>query len=308
MNTTNDKKKFRLQAKNLFLTYPKCSEDKEKLLNFLIDHTSLSCRFVMIAQEHHEDGQLHLHAYVQLNDKCNIKSAKSLDFAGCHGDYKAAKGNYFEVKDYLEKEDTNCLIWGDPNTAKNKSEETKDGIARRNLMLASTPLPELVRTGEIRLEQYCSIKRSIQAYIVDSTKIGDFMFRRCIWLNDHPGVGKSRICRELFGNFYSKPQNKWWDGYTNQPVVVLEDFDKAGSCLSHYIKIWTDSYSFYGEAKGTSVGCLYSVFVITSNYWPNQIWKEEEDPELIQAVERRSIMVNYAQMDSMRDEIKSWLK
>lgn len=40
-----------------------------------------------IAQERHEDGSEHLHAYVQLNKRINWNNARCLDFNGYHGDY-----------------------------------------------------------------------------------------------------------------------------------------------------------------------------------------------------------------------------
>ncbi|BAP81871.1 rolling circle replication initiator protein [Cyclovirus ZM01] len=41
------------------------------------------------------------------------------------------------------------------------------------------------------------------------------------------GTGKSRKAREesrLHGETYYKPRGEWWDGYTGQPCVVIDDF------------------------------------------------------------------------------------
>ena len=63
-----------------------------------------------------------------------------------------------------------------------------------------------------------------------------------------PGIGESYAVRSLYPNLYVKSSTKWWDGYTNQDVVLVDDLDS--DALKHYIKIWADPYKFVGETKG----------------------------------------------------------
>lgn len=40
-----------------------------------------------------------------------------------------------------------------------------------------------------------------------------------------------------------KPLSKWWDGYNNHKVVLLDDFElKAMDYMHHYMKMWGDEY------------------------------------------------------------------
>lgn len=70
-------------------------------------------------------------------------------------------------------------------------------------------------------------------------------------------------------------------------MVVLDDLDKQGVCLSHYLKIWLDRYPSYGEIKGGTVPLNYNLFIITSNYLPSDLWPE--DAVLCSAIERRCV-------------------
>lgn len=67
--------------------------------------------------------------------------------------------------------------------------------------------------------------------------------------------------------------------------MILDDFDKGGACLGHYLKIWTDRYACTGETKGGQIPLNYDKFIITSNYTPEQLWPE--DATLVQAIRRR---------------------
>jgi len=63
---------------------------------------------------------------------------------------------------------------------------------------------------------------------------------------------------------YIKDQSKWWDGYTGQQTVILDDLDS--DCLSHHLKIWLDKYPCFGEFKGGKTALQHTKFIITSNY------------------------------------------
>ena len=102
-------------------------------------------------------------------------------------------------------------------------------------------------------------------------------------------MGKSHLVRELEPSLFLKAQNKWWDGYEGQRAVLIDDFDKMGMCLSHYLKIWADRYGCDGEKKGSTIPLAHERLYITSNYSPDELWglQEDKDLELIAAIKRR---------------------
>lgn len=89
-----------------------------------------------------------------------------------------------------------------------------------------------------------------------------------------PGIGKSHIVRESFTEpIFFKPCNKWWDGYANEIVVVIDDFDLSAACLHHLLKLWADKFYTSGEVKGNTVPINNRLLVITSNYSIEEIFE-----------------------------------
>lgn len=78
--------------------------------------------------------------------------------------------------------------------------------------------------------------------------------------------------------------NKWWDGYDEEKVVLLEDIGLEHKCLGYHFKIWADHYPFKAERKGASSQIRPQQIIVTSNYHPRDIW---EDPSILEPILRR---------------------
>ena len=78
---------------------------------------------------------------------------------------------------------------------------------------------------------------------------------RGIWISGAPGIGKTHCILDKYGDsVYEKSQNKWWDGYCNERIVLLDDLDTmGGNTLGHYIKRWADKWQCKAEQKGSTV-------------------------------------------------------
>lgn len=145
------------------------------------------------------------------------------------------------------------------------------------------------RFDEINASIYIRYYGNLKKIYNDSTKgLTADKVRGC-WIYGPPGWGKTHYARNLGDeDMYLKPQNKWWDGYQGQEIVILDDLDKNGACLGHYFKIWADKWACTGEIKGGTVPLQHRVFIVTSNYLPTELW---EDPTLIAAITRRFYFV-----------------
>jgi hypothetical protein len=135
--------------------------------------------------------------------------------------------------------------------------------------------------ADIMMKYYGTIKTIAKDYMKPPEDLDDVCG---IWLYGEPGVGKSYGIRQKFESLFDKPCNKWWDGYQQEEVILLDDFDKNHKVLGHHLKRWADRYSFTAEIKGSAISIRPKYIVVTSNYVPEDIF---EDGQLLGAINRR---------------------
>nr|APP87674.1 Rep/C1 [Grapevine geminivirus A] len=109
---------FRLNAKNIFLTYPQCHISKESALEQLkAFHYPIPPVFIKVSAESHQDGQPHLHALLQFKGKFQTTNQRFFDLvspsrsAHFHPNIQGAKSSS-DVKSYIEK-DGDVISWGE---------------------------------------------------------------------------------------------------------------------------------------------------------------------------------------------------
>lgn len=102
--TEEPKRKFRLNAKNLFLTWPKNNVDSGTILNRCMDLFGPdNVSYICVAEEEHADGTPHLHAVICLKTACDIRNVAKIDAVGeKHGNYQSAR-NVKDVYEYVRK-------------------------------------------------------------------------------------------------------------------------------------------------------------------------------------------------------------
>ncbi|UED37334.1 AC1 protein [Conyza yellow vein virus] len=102
--------KFRINAKNYFLTYPHCSLTKEEALSQIKTlQTPTNILFIRICREQHQDGTPHLHILIQFEGKFQCKNQRFFDLTSptrsthFHPNIQGAKSST-DVKTYMEKD------------------------------------------------------------------------------------------------------------------------------------------------------------------------------------------------------------
>jgi len=303
--------KFRIDSKSWFLTYPKLDLGKEEALQLLqLKLAGKPIVGAVVCRENHEDGSPHIHAYVLLAKEFTCRDVHFWDLNGHHGNYQKAR-NIKAVAKYIRKDgdfvEFGTLDWQE----KVSSVEEKRRYINKKMLDPATTLADLLQEDGIDCRQAHHLQKALAACkqaMVTPMTTEDV---KGIWIFGPAGVGKSHLVRELEPSLFLKAQNKWWDGYGNQPAVLIDDFDKMGTGLSHYLKIWADRYGCDGEQKGSTIPLAHSRLYVTSNYSPDELWgahKENEMPdlELVAAIKRR-FKIRYLENREKYEDIKNSL-
>lgn len=102
------------------------------------------------------------------------------------------------------------------------------------------------------------------------------------------GSGKSRWAYDHYPDLYKKPVGDWWDGYSGQKAILLDDF--YGWIKYHDLLHVLDRYPLNCPVKGGFIQAQWDTVVITSNDPPNAWYREKG---LTPALRRRLKKVFY---------------
>ena len=278
--------KFRISSKSWFLTYPKCPVGKTLAMELLKPKRPV--KGMVVASEKHEDGSPHLHAFVLLKSRYDCTNCHFWDInvgdEVYHPNVQKCR-NIDDVVKYIKK-DGDILEFGDIDWKEKVTarQEHRRAIAK-DLISGAKTLAQAIDEDPTLLFGARHLKQDLETYHQAKIQPLEASDVRGIWIYGPPGVGKSRLVRQEEKSLYLKSQNKWFDGYIGQKAILIDDFDKKGDCLSHYLKIWADRYGCTGEVKGAQVSLCHERFFITSNYHPRDIFGEDEI--LLEAILRR---------------------
>lgn len=290
--------KFRLNSKQLFLTYPQTRiESREEVLELLKKKCTTQgvTGYVIAREEHMEKDEesasgLHYHAYIELGKKCDWSKPDCLDLNGEHGNYQGCR-NKAKVLAYCTKEDKSYLSSFDvpsflKNTVDHKKRDKNVEFLRK---VEEKGLPAMVKEGDIHLSTYHQVRKSLNEYKLDTQLVKDLPSNEpCgLWLQGPKGSGKTTLARTVFGEFFQKSADRWWEGYKGQKTVVLDDMDCHHSGLARYFKIWADYTVFFAEDKGTTgTWARPELFIVTSQHSIEDCFKDC-DPKDVEAIQRR---------------------
>ncbi len=188
------------------------------------------------------------------------------------GDWRPARSAK-NAAAYCQKEDTRVdgpwTIGSPPPTQGEKFHaiytDIKDGLTEKEIFKKHTGLYIRYSTGIRRGRELMTKKRT------EITQI--------IWIWGPSGSGKSTYARKLAQHgdrsvFFKHPTNKWFDGYNQEDVVVIDDY-KGALYPALLFNLGGNKHPLQVEVKGGSTQFASKEIIITSVRHPRYIYGED---------------------------------
>lgn len=233
-------------------------------------------QYLIYQKEKGLEGTEHLQGYVVLRAKSRLAAVSKL-FPRAH--LEVRKGSHEQARDYCSKEASR--IGGAPMSF---GEEPAQG-KRSDLLLIKRKLDEGQSVLDCAKEEelfpsciryWCNLSK----YQLGVAKQRDFITHTTVVYGES-GTGKSTWVRAHAPGAYwvNKPggdHKTWWDGYTGQLDVVIDEF-KGWISRDDFCRL-ADSTPYQVPTKGGFVNFVAKRIWITSNWHPCQWWDKFEEP------------------------------
>lgn len=140
-------KNFRINCKRLFITFPQTDTLKDDAAEKLKSNTKTNdCSFI-VAQERHQDGNTHLHVYIEKPSNFNFRDPKYFDFiTGKHGNIQKVRSKE-AVIGYVCKEGEFICHKIDPSAIIQKMKMQQEKKRKRESSTKSHKIFEYLKNG-----------------------------------------------------------------------------------------------------------------------------------------------------------------
>jgi len=242
-------------------------------------------RYAVWQLECGEQGTFHIQGYVEFKRSVTFGSAVKILPTGVH--FEPRQGSREQARDYCMKADTRSAgpwefgLW------------VPGGRGRRSDI---EEMFEMVKEGKSELDvaeshpgSWAHAYRALQHYRILLPPPPRLTLEVILHYGP-PGVGKSWDAMYENGQLrpstamYVKSPGKWWDGYSGQSIVVMDDF--SGWLPYPDLLRVLDRYPLRVEVKGGSVPFVATTIFVTSMQKLTS-WYPYKNQEELKAVTRR---------------------
>lgn len=259
-----------------------------------------------------ESGIIHIHLHICLTDKASwTKILKFIQGSNYNGAHIEKVHNIDQHLEYVTKEKTRMYGPYRSDSAPKKGEPIQGN--RTDLVLAR----DYIRANGFKNainnnDHFNSIVKHIKGFMTCDTFTRTQQPRPnhvvVVLYGQKSGMGKSVLATWLADYFFKgidhfyKNMGKWYDGYTGEKVIIMDDFDGKGQAIQE-IKNVLDKVPCTVEIKGFTTPLTQELTVITTNTRPSAWFSDKTVPVHsfdIDAVLRRCIFFR------IEDELWDW--
>lgn len=243
-------------------------------------------RYVVAQREVCPNTQrVHIQGYIEFTNKQSQKEIKKL-MPGIH--LEVRKGTRDQARKYCMKDDTRLLNSKTIELGEFKTEQGKrrDIDIIKDAIKSGKSLKKVVWEDAVNLQTIRIAEKLVQ---YRQTKRNPNNPPEIRWYYGETGTGKTRSVYDEFETeeIYQSSRYRWWDGYEQQKIILIDDMRKDYAKFHELIKL-LDRYPLQVEVKGGVRQINSKIIIITSAYHPKHIYNTRED---IQQLIRRITVI-----------------
>ena len=241
-------------------------------------------RYVIWQLERGDEGTSHVQGYMELKRPTRMSQVKNFTADMHRAHLEPRRGTREEARDYCRKEETRV------EGPYEYGEWLEDGQGHRSDLSAIKTMLDsghtLLDVADGHFGSFLRYNKGIQLYMLMKGRSRDRnQSHVVILLIGEPGTGKTKWAYDNYPSLYRKDSNTlWWDGYTGQPCVLLDDF--TGGVPYGTLLQWLDRYPVNAQVKGGYLNLSNTTTIITSNNEPAR-WYNTIGDIHVRALERR---------------------
>jgi len=252
----------------------------------------IDCKYIAYSHEvAPQTGTRHLQGYIAFHSTKTFAAACKL-LPGCH--LSAMAGSIAQNETYCSKAGQLIERGEKPTSNDNKGRAEKLRWQRARELAKAGNLDEI--DADIYIRCYSTLKSISKDHMIKPAPVDV----KCFWIHGDTGTGKSYAVETTFPDCYKKSMDdlKWFDGYNDEDVVYLEDFDVYQIKWGGLMKRLADRWPMQASIKGSMKYIRPKIVIVTSNYTPEQIWT---DPQTVEPLLRRFTVVHKESQEQVID-------
>lgn len=254
--------------------------------NYTEEHLELyavmEAKYLIVAKETGASGTRHLQGYVEYEDACSLKSAITR-LKPAHVEVR--KGTPDQASKYCKKGEQSHEEWSSKGSSGDNFGRNVDIVVekgslgpgqgkRSDLDLVVEAIGDGKSVAEVASlfpTTFIKFHKGIKALAM--TRMTHRTERPTIeWRWGLSGRGKTWHVIHKHGreNVYIKDATKWWDGYRQQEVILIDDFDGSWP-FRNFLRL-LDENQYEGEVKCDYIPVNSPFIYVTCEFPPSHFW------------------------------------